>query len=560
MDAQDETQPLLPHGTVRVFSETNSKGLVLHPQPTSSPDDPLNWSLPRKILSASIVLFVTALTAATANSAGSAGNVLVNDYGITWNQVNAAAGVLFVGIGYGTLLLSSAPWLYGRRSSYLITTVFGLIGNLWFARISSSPGQIGSQLFVGLSETVAEATVQLSLSDISFQHQRGLVLGLYVLATSVGTFLGPLIAGIIVDSDLNWQWIGWMGGTISGATLVLIYFGLEETAFERTTVTATVATTESGQDSMSGRDGLARAAANQEKMVTGSAHPEFHSGERHSVTQTPGEKADIYLAEGPIHHPGKSYWQRIAVITPSPTLVGFGFKQYIVRMWNNVKIIWFPAVLYAGIQWGFQDAWLTFYLTAEEDNWTSDPYNYSDMKSSMMNLPTLIGSVVGCVYGGVMSDYFVRQIAKRNKGVYEAEHRLWLMLLPAILSPIGLIIFGIGTYRVWPWQASYVSLGFIGFGWGCAGDLSMAYAQDAYPEMILEGMVGVAVINNTLACIFTFACSQWMAAHSVAEVFITIGIVSFVIMFPLTLLMIWYGKRLRIWSTPRYERFIVTRG
>jgi hypothetical protein len=54
----------------------------------------------------------------------------------------------------------------------------------------------------------------------------------------------------------------------------------------------------------------------------------------------------------------------------------------------------------------------------------------------------------------------------------------------------------------------YVGLGMIGFGWGCAGDLSMAYLMDAYPEMVLEGMVGVAVINNTLACIFTFTASE----------------------------------------------------
>ncbi len=36
----------------------------------------------------------------------------------------------------------------------------------------------------------------------------------------------------------------------------------------------------------------------------------------------------------------------------------------------------------------------------------------------------------------------------------------------------------------------------------------MAYLMDCYPEIVLEGMVGVAVINNTLACIFTFTVSK----------------------------------------------------
>lgn len=37
----------------------------------------------------------------------------------------------------------------------------------------------------------------------------------------------------------------------------------------------------------------------------------------------------------------------------------------------------------------------------------------------------------------------------------------------------------------------------------------MAYLMDAYPEMVLEGMVGVAVINNTLAMVLTFTASKY---------------------------------------------------
>ncbi|KAF2157018.1 MFS general substrate transporter [Myriangium duriaei CBS 260.36] len=525
MDPNEESQPLLPHGTVRILDEFDDNGIILLPQPSSSPDDPLNWSKPRKVLSATIVLFITALTAASSNSFSAAGTELVDDYGLSWDQINVAAGVLFLAIGWGTLLLSSAPWLYGRRVSYLVCVIASIIGNAWFARVDSAGYAIGSQLFVGFSQSVAEATAQLSLSDTTFQHQRGLVLGLYVLATSVGTFLGPLVSGYIADSDLGWTWIAWFFTIVSGATLVVTYFGFEETAFERPAMSNTSSMTEPMRGSVSNSGGPSQLAISDET----------------------------------IQHSTKSYWQRIALITPASNLVGSGFKQYMVRMWNNLKIIWLPAVAYAGIQWGFQDAWLSFYLTAEEDNWTSAPYNYGDAASGLMNLPTLIGSVVGCVYGGAMSDWFVKKIALRNNGIYEAEDRLWMMLLPAIISPVGLIIFGVATYRVWPWQAAYVALGFIGFGWGCAGDLSMAFAMDAYPEIVLEGMVGVSVINNTLACIFTFVCSKWMGENSIAEVFITIGIVSFFIMFPLTLLMIKYGKRLRIWSAPTYERFLTIR-
>lgn len=221
-----------------------------------------------------------------------------------------------------------------------------------------------------------------------------------------------------------------------------------------------------------------------------------------------------------------------------------------------MKLFWFPALIYSGLQWGAQDAWLSFYLTTEDDNWTSPPYNYGDAADAIMLVPTLIGAVIGCVYGGWFSDVFVRWMAKRNNGVSEAEHRLWLMFPPGIISPIGLILFGIGTDRVWAWPTPYVGLGFIGFGWGCAGDLSMAYLMDAYPDMVLEGMVGVSVINNSLACIFTFVCSIWLDAHSVTEVFVTLGILSFVFMIGATVPMMYWGKASRRLTRKKYFEFL----
>ncbi|KAF5564220.1 membrane transporter, partial [Fusarium pseudoanthophilum] len=209
----------------------------------------------------------------------------------------------------------------------------------------------------------------------------------------------------------------------------------------------------------------------------------------------------------------KTYWQRIALVTPSPTLIGLGFKQYFSSLLGTFRVFTFPAVLYAGLQWGAQDAWLTFYLTVEEDNYYDAPWNYGDASVALMNIPTLIGAVIGCFYGGWFSDKFVEWMARRRGGISEAEDRLWLMYPAAIINPVGLIIFGIGSDKGWLFPklwAAYVGLGFIGFGWGCAGDIGMSYLADCYPDMILEGMVGVAVINNSIALVFTFCASIWM--------------------------------------------------
>ncbi|KAJ5481551.1 hypothetical protein N7475_000363 [Penicillium sp. IBT 31633x] len=518
------------NGTARMCIDGE---ITLIPTPTNSPNDPLNWPRWRRYWHALLVLVFVALTAATSNDAGTAGNGMVADLGLSWNQINTAAGVLFVGIGYTTLLLSPAPFLYGRRISYIICLVFSIVGAIWMARIQNVADNILSQLFVGASESCAEAMAQLSLSDLFYQHQRGLVLGLYVLATSIGTFLGPLVAGFICDSHLEWRWVGWMAAVISGGLIFVFYFTLEETFFDR-------------NNPIHGHDAPKTEGASSDLAL---------NNEEKKGPSVLALSSDRELDEECGREKGKTYLERIALITPSPTLVGTGFKQYCRRMFHTLRVFTFPAVLYSGLQWGAQDAWLTFYITVEDDNWYEAPWNYSNTAVGIMNVPTLIGAVIGCIYGGWFSDFFVVWYTKRNKGIFEAEQRLWLMLPVAFIGPAGLMLFGIGSDKGWDWPLPYLGLGFIGFGWGCAGDLSMAYLMDAYPEMVLEGMVGVSVINNTIGCIFTFTAQSWLDAQTLAQVFIAIGVLSFCFIMT-TVPMIYWGKACRKMTRKQYEDFL----
>jgi len=490
MASEPDTQELA--GTIRLLNE--NENIQLLPEPTTSPNDPLNWSPARKYWHASLVLFITGFTAATSNDAGAAGDALDTNLDISYGVQNTAAGVLFIGIGYWTLLASPMPTLYGRRIQYLICLLWSLVGSIWFANIKTKEDAIWCQLFVGASESCAEALVQASLSDLYFQHQRGTVLGAYVLATSIGTFLGPLVAGYIAAD--NWHWVGWTTAIITGVTLVVFFFGLEETAFDRTVFVGR-------QPAPAGRGVVIEPSVSYLAPEVQSApqlKPEaVENGEKmyHSPPAS---------AQG-LDQP-KTYWKRIALITPAPNLIGAGLKQYLQRLISTMRVFYFPAVIFAGLQWGAQDAWLTFYLTVEEDNWYDAPWYYGNDAVAIMNVPTLIGATIGCVYGGWFSDRFVRWVAKRRGGISEAEDRLWLLFPSAIINPIGLMMFGIGSGKGFSWPVPYVGLAFIGFGWGCAGDLSMAYLMDAYPDMVLEGMVGVAVYNNSLACVFTFCASK----------------------------------------------------
>ncbi|KAK5989519.1 putative MFS-type transporter [Cladobotryum mycophilum] len=514
--------------------------IILVPQPTKSPNDPLNWSLLRKSWHTALVCFVVALTAATSNVAGAASTGANEEYGITYDVFNTGAGILFLAIGYWTLLSSPAVHLYGRRILYLVGAVWGLVGNLWFGFLHGSADTIWSQLFVGASESVAEAVVQLSLLDIWFEHQNGTSMGLYTLATSVGTYLGPQIGGYIANSGLGYRWIGYFGAIFSAFNLVLFYFGLEETSFPRNRYVAANHT-----------ENTPARVIDEEKNAASPTVDDFGVGTVEDATYGRDLERNRFSIS---YTRPKTYWQRIAIVTPSPNLQGIGARQYVRRLWHTMRIFTFPAVWFAGLQWGMQNIALSFYLTIEEDYWTEGPWNYDDAQVGNMNTPCIIGSVIGCFYGGYLSDLFVLWLARRNKGMMEAEFRLYLMSLCVIIFPLGMWLFGIGSAKGWNWPVPYVGLGFIGFGYGCAGDLSLTYLADCYPDMVLEGMVGVAVINNTLAMIFTFVASYWLDT-GVMETFIELGVLGFVILM-LSLPMIVWGKGARRWTKDRYLNFL----
>jgi hypothetical protein len=74
----------------------------------------------------------------------------------------------------------------------------------------------------------------------------------------------------------------------------------------------------------------------------------------------------------------------------------------------------------------------------------------------------------------------------------------------------------------------------------------------------MEGMVGVAVVNNTIGMIFTFATSSWFEAQPVTDVMCEIGALSCVFIMTSLPMMIW-GKAARRWTLERYKNFILTR-
>ncbi|GEQ68405.1 hypothetical protein JCM33374_g2073 [Metschnikowia sp. JCM 33374] len=512
----------------------NSKGVILLPQPSDSPNDPLNWCMPRKMWHFLVVSFITGLTAAISNDAGATQDSLNETYGISYAAMNTGAGVLFLFVGWSCIFFAPASSLYGRRITYIICILCGTLGSVWFALSRRTADTIWSQAIVGISESCAEAQVQQSLVDIFFQHQLGSVLTVYIMATSIGSFLGPLIAHLISEQQ-GFRWVGWWGAIICGATLIVVIFTCEETVFDRSKYFPVYDSGEAKDAASANNENSGNVTQDTDEKPDPRRVP--LSGELPKKTET-NDKVYEKPANGDSeiavinerNEKPTPYHRRVALITPSSFIEGFGFKQYIKRFVIYFKVFTLPAVWLSGILWGLQDAYMTFFLTTQDTYFSDDPWNYSDTGVAVMNVATLVGAIIGCIISGVISDKHVLWLAKRNNGVYEPEYRLWLLFITMIISPLGLLMFGVGAAKdgEWPAWVVYGGLAFIGFGWGSVGDTAMSYLMDAYPEIVIQGMVGVSIINNTLACVFTFVCSLWLDSSGTQNTYIALTVIDFV--------------------------------
>jgi hypothetical protein len=143
--------------------------------------------------------------------------------------------------------------------------------------------------------------------------------------------------------------------------------------------------------------------------------------------------------------PMKSYRQRLAFVTPSPG----GWKKLFKHVWQPLWIgVAFPAVLFAGIQYAHLLSWYAVITTTQAEYFAIAPYNFGTNGIGLLNLGPFVGTIFGNILGGPISDRAIQFFCRRNNGIFEPEMRLYIGIIPVIVGPLGLFLYGYTTARV----------------------------------------------------------------------------------------------------------------
>lgn len=120
----------------------------------------------------------------------------------------------------------------GRRVVFLGSTVILVIGAALCAASSTYEWQLGFRMVIGLAAGQSESVVPMVSQEIFFLHERSTAitvqLAIQAILTCVWTLFASPIAGAITP-----QWWYGLGAILSGVQLILTFFFLPETKYDR---------------------------------------------------------------------------------------------------------------------------------------------------------------------------------------------------------------------------------------------------------------------------------------------------------------------------------------
>ncbi|KAJ6118198.1 hypothetical protein N7471_013665 [Penicillium samsonianum] len=182
-------------------------------------------------------------------------------------------------------------------------------------------------------------------------------------------------------------------------------------------------------------------------------------------------------------------------------------------------LVTIPAVAYVMVQYSSALVWFTVVATTQSEYLALPPYNFGTTGIGLLNLPPFIGSVLGCVWGGPVSDWSIKFLARRNEGVYEPEMRLYISLVPGIVGPAGLFLYGYSVSEGLPWVFPCLGSGLYGFSMAALIPIALTYLTDSYNKILGTALIGVSFAQYMFATIIIFALDSWISSMGLYSTF-----------------------------------------
>ncbi|OTA98091.1 hypothetical protein M426DRAFT_123597 [Hypoxylon sp. CI-4A] len=534
--------------------DANTKEIVLIPQPSSSLDDPLNWSKAWKatvVFNLFIFVFVSVMTPMAISPMAL---IFEAEFHKTLPEVNMLFGAAAITLGYANFLIVPAANMWGRRPVILVCSLICIAANTWQALVTSYPSFLGARVISGIGVAATQSIMPMVVADVMFQHRRGSSMALYFWAQSLGSLIGPVISGAIA-SHISWRWFFWVCTILQGASFLFLLFAYPETKYDRPPPSTSTTNNTTLMDNR-----LATPTTNKlESDIVSSSSSQLHM----TQTTTPTTPAILTTAHRlPSGRPSKAQFSLFPMRNRRDFLNQAepehddhhrqsNFTTVLARdVLSPVKILLaYPIVLWASFTMGFSGNMVAALNLTCTQVFGAPPYLFTPAQIGFLNFALIVGAVVSLVTAGPLSDWIAVRRARQNGGVLEAEMRLPALIPYVCVCVVGTVVVAVGDQRAWSWEVIVV-LGYTLIGLQMVGvpTIVIAYAVDSYKSLPGEVMIAATVVRDTFGFGMILFFNDWVAQSGyIKPLLMMMGItVGFCIIG--LCLFIPYGKTFRRWT------------
>lgn len=512
-------------------------GIILVPQPSDDPNDPLNLPLWRRDLITGILCLwsVIASTLSPLLAADSITLLFYYDRPTTFTDIALLTGYHLLGVGVAGFIFVASARVWGKRHLYLL----GTITIIWSSAWGGATGQnynslIAARFFQGIGLAPFEALVNASVGDLYFVHERGLRMAISNLCLFGGAFFTPVIVGVIAK-NMGWQWTFYFVAIFGAALLPLVVLLVPETAFKRDGRfdVDRVKHERAGADIPPSSEATTPPPSykdidSQEPSRTSPASSKILAGDVYS--DKPGELSNAPESEYQrvIHEP-----IRTPIISRRSLAIFTGRKTdepFVKLLLRPFPLFFHPSILWAMLIQGAIIGWTVFIGIVLAAIYFGPPLLFTEEQTGFMYTGAFVGALIGFGLSGLLS-YVPVLMAQRNNGVYEPEFRMILVIPQLILGCTGLYGFGITAENVeqygWIVPDVFFALEVAGMVLGAVA--SALYIVDAHRDIAVEAFTCLLIFKNIFSFGLTFSGYDWMSSGDIKPVFEAIASVQVVI-------------------------------
>ncbi|KAF4984914.1 hypothetical protein FDECE_16980 [Fusarium decemcellulare] len=528
-----DTIEALPPGTFQLIDTTGDiKGrhaegsgqndILLVPRPSEDPEDPLNWAFKRKVLATACVIIYTITIAIPSSAVYSIVTPIRKDTSLSLTDINNGTGIMFLFYGWGCIFWQAIALQYGKRPVYLFTLLTAVIILSTAPLCTTSGPYLANRIILGFFGAPVESLCEISITDIWFSHERPKYMAWYGWSLALCGKLAPMLSGFI-NVGMGWKWTLWWCAIFNAIAFVFCFLFMEETNYDRKHHHVPE-TMDTAVDTGPAQDG-----GDKSKTADNSATP---------VDQ--GESAEI-------RWPRKSFWNKLSIKDNKRP------NRVLDIMIAPFKGFTYPAVVYAGLMYGanslvwqgFQNATIGTIYTLE--------YNFSTAGVAAAYSGGVIGTIIGGYYCGKAGKMLTVRMARRNGGISEPEHTLYLFVASIFLVPFGMILYGLGVTYHLHWFALVMTQVAMATNAALCVAGALNYAIGSYTELSGDIVTTCVLIRNTMSFATNYGVTPWLNASSYMVVYCTVAGIGFVWNASL-FVMTRYGRDMRQWTAKRYWR------